>query len=535
MISLLVLTGFLVFSYLLGHKLLPRLYGVVLRAFGLDPTPTPMMQRRIERFCTIRRGYWSYVIITTLFIASLFLELMVNKRALLIVYEDRWATPAISNWLGQPSYQKASDFGLDGEGDVKYRTFQRYCQDPTSALADLPKMEKQLAKMQASLPKKPVAPAPPAKPKDPGPDAKPEETEAYELAQMQYEMDLDDYKLSKPELEKKYASALAEYELREKALLQQRDSIERLKTGMQAFEQGRAWIIMPLHPYSPEERLLAEFPDLSPPIAPGWAVSINKALGIHHQKTTSTIDNPDEMTKVSDKSANAPRPLLGLTDNGADVLCQIVYGFRISIIFALIVASIGFTIGTIVGGAMGYYGGWFDILVQRFIEIWGGIPFLYTIMIIASVMQPGVILLAVLMIILRSWMGITYTIRGEFYREKAKDYVQAAISIGVSDWKIITKHILPNSLVPVVTFAPFAIVGYIGSLVSLDYLGFGLKPGTPSWGYLLQQGKEYLSHPPYWYLIAIPSTAFAGTLFLVVMIGEAVREGFDPKVFARLR
>jgi microcin C transport system permease protein len=124
-------------------------------------------------------------------------------------------------------------------------------------------------------------------------------------------------------------------------------------------------------------------------------------------------------------------------------------------------------------------------------------------------------------------------VRGEFYREKSKDYVQAAIGAGVSDWKIIVKHILPNSLVPVVTFAPFGIVAYIGSLVSLDYLGFGLPPGTPSWGALLRQGLENVKFYPH--LTIIPVVALAVTLFMVVMIGEAVREAFDPKVFSRLR
>ncbi|MCK5106937.1 MAG: ABC transporter permease subunit, partial [Elusimicrobiales bacterium] len=182
---------------------------------------------------------------------------------------------------------------------------------------------------------------------------------------------------------------------------------------------------------------------------------------------------------------------------------------------------------------MGYFGGWVDIVLQRFIEIWGSIPFLFTIMIIASIISPGFLLLAILLVCLRSWIGITYYIRGEFYREKAKDYVQAAIAMGATEWSVMMKHILPNSLVPLVTFAPFGIVSYIGLLVSLDYLGFGLPVGTPSWGTLLDQGMKYIKYYPH--LIIVPSIAFAITLFTVVMIGEAVREAFDPKVFSRLR
>jgi len=147
--------------------------------------------------------------------------------------------------------------------------------------------------------------------------------------------------------------------------------------------------------------------------------------------------------------------------------------------------------------------------------------------------QPTFLLLAILLVVLRAWIGITYYVRGEYLREKAKDYVQAAIGSGVGDAKIMLKHILPNTLVPIITFAPFGIVGLIGSLVSLDFLGFGLPPGTPSWGALLRQGLENVRFHPH--LTIIPSAALALTLFCVVMVGEAVREAFDPKVFSRLR
>jgi microcin C transport system permease protein len=154
-------------------------------------------------------------------------------------------------------------------------------------------------------------------------------------------------------------------------------------------------------------------------------------------------------------------------------------------------------------------------------------------MIIASIMEPGFLILAILLVVLRSWLGITYTIRGEYYREKARDYVQAARAIGVRTPKILFRHIFPNALVPVVTFMPFGIVAYISSLVSLDYLGFGLPPGTPSWGTLLRQGFENIQNHPQ--LIFYPILAFSLTLFTVVMIGEAVREAFDPRKYSRLR
>jgi microcin C transport system permease protein len=224
---------------------------------------------------------------------------------------------------------------------------------------------------------------------------------------------------------------------------------------------------------------------------------------------------------------------LGTSDSGIDVLPLLLYGFRISVGFALMVMGFGYVLGILAGAIMGYYGGWTDILLQRFIEIWGSVPFLFLIMIIASIVDPGFWMLVIFLVILRSWMAVTYQIRGEFYREKAKDYVQAAIGTGVSDFKVMIRHILPNSMIPVISRAPFSFVNYISALVSLDFLGFGLPPTDPSWGRLLNQGFQFLLIYPH--LVLLPVMALAVTLFLVVLIGEAVREAFDPKVFSRLR
>ena len=182
---------------------------------------------------------------------------------------------------------------------------------------------------------------------------------------------------------------------------------------------------------------------------------------------------------------------------------------------------------------MGYYGGWTDLLIQRLIEIWGSIPFLFTMMIIGSVFNRSFLLMVILLILLRSWLAITYLIRGEFYREKARDYVQAALGCGVRDWQVMIKHILPNSMVPIISRAPFSFVNYITILVSLDFLGFGMPPTIPSWGRLLKEGHFFILTDPH--LVVIPVLALALSLFLAVLIGEAVREAFDPKVFSRLR
>jgi microcin C transport system permease protein len=185
-----------------------------------------------------------------------------------------------------------------------------------------------------------------------------------------------------------------------------------------------------------------------------------------------------------------------------------------------------------VGGTLGYFGGRTDLYGLRLIEIFSAMPFLFLMMILSQILKPNIVILALMYVFLVGWISISWYVRGEFYREKAKDYVSAAVSMGQSTWKIMFKHILPNALTPIITFAPFAIIAYIFALVSLDFLGFGLQPPTPSWGELLNQGKTNLQ---YWHLILIPLSSIATTLFLITFIGEAIREAFDPKVYSRLR
>jgi microcin C transport system permease protein len=193
--------------------------------------------------------------------------------------------------------------------------------------------------------------------------------------------------------------------------------------------------------------------------------------------------------------------------------------------FALQVSSLSIVIGIFIGALQGYYGGWFDITVQRFIEIWSTIPTLYLVIIISSIFEPSYFWL-VIILTLFGWMGMTYFIRGEMYREKSKEYIQAARAIGASDMVVIFKHILPNSLVPVITLTPFNLVRNIFALTALDFLGFGLPAPTPSWGELMGQGMGNIYS--YWLSLS-PIGALFITLLLVTFVGEAVREAFDPK------
>jgi microcin C transport system permease protein len=216
---------------------------------------------------------------------------------------------------------------------------------------------------------------------------------------------------------------------------------------------------------------------------------------------------------------------LGTDENGKDVLAILIYGFRISVLFGLALTIFGSAIGIAAGAVQGYYGGRVDILGQRFIEVWSGLPTLFLLIILSSVVQPNFWWL-LLITLLFGWMGLVGLVRAEFLRARNFEYVLAARALGMSNTRIISRHILPNALVATLTFLPFILGGSITTLTSLDFLGFGLPVGSPSLGDLLAQAKANLQAP--W--LGISSfLVLAGTLSLLVFIGEAVRDAFDPR------
>jgi len=227
------------------------------------------------------------------------------------------------------------------------------------------------------------------------------------------------------------------------------------------------------------------------------------------------------------------RHWFGTDSQGRDVFARILYGFRVSILFALVLVFLSQVFGTVVGSLQGYLAGKFDIYTQRFIEIWGTLPFLYIVIIMATFFIPSFFMLLLIMTLFW-WMGITYYMRTEMYREKTKEYCLAARSYGASHFRIVFRHLLPNCLTPLVTFTPFAIVGAIGSLTALDYLGYGMPPPTPSWGELIDQALQVTNRDKIWLTIA-PFTAISVTLILVTLIGESIREAFDPKQYAKYK
>jgi len=238
----------------------------------------------------------------------------------------------------------------------------------------------------------------------------------------------------------------------------------------------------------------------------------------------------------SDFSYSSPPPppphrrhWLGTDRQGRDVLARLLYGLRVSMLFALALVGVSQTLGAALGLLQGYLAGRFDILSQRFVEIWSALPFLYIVLIMATLFRPGFALLLIVMTLF-SWMSISFYLRTEIYREKAREYCLAARAIGASHARILFRHLLPNSLTPLVTFTPFAIVGAISALTGLDYLGYGLPPPTPSWGELIDQALLPENRARLWLSLS-PFVAITVTLTLVTLIGEAIREAFDPREF----
>ncbi|MGE0822420.1 MAG: ABC transporter permease [Candidatus Binatia bacterium] len=229
-------------------------------------------------------------------------------------------------------------------------------------------------------------------------------------------------------------------------------------------------------------------------------------------------------------SVPAPAPpsrdnWFGTDDQGRDLAARLIYGFRISVVFGLVLTVLSSIVGVIAGAVQGYFGGWIDLLGQRLIEIWGGLPVLYLLIILASVVEPNFWWLLGLMLLV-SWTALVGVVRAEFLRARNFDYVRAARALGVPNSVIMFRHVLPNAMVATLTFLPFILNGSITTLTSLDFLGFGLPPGSPSLGEILAQGKANLQAP--WIGIA-GFVVLALMLSLLIFIGEAVRDAFDPR------
>ena len=351
------------------------------------PRLNPQTLKQWRRFRSIKRGYYSFLIIVALLVVSVFAELLINNRALIVHYEGHYYFPTYGGYL------PGSTFGLGYDYETNYR-----------------ELEAALAARRASS-------------------------------------DVADTDRSN-------------------------------------------WVVLPLVPFSAYE---TDF------------------------RTDSFPPYPPNTTHF-----------LGTDVTGRDILARLVYGFRLALAFAAILLFCNYAIGIALGCTMGFRGGAFDLLFQRLIEVWSNVPFLYVIMIIASVVVPTFWTLVIALAIF-GWMEMTWYMRTSTYKEKAREYVAAARALGASNSRIVFVHILPNTVSIIVTFIPFSIAAGVTSLTALDYLGFGLRPPTPSWGELLAEGTANLGKP--WIVTSVVA-AMTLVLLMVAYVGEAIREAFDPKRFA---
>ncbi|MDY0222144.1 MAG: ABC transporter permease subunit [Desulfobacterium sp.] len=263
-----------------------------------------------------------------------------------------------------------------------------------------------------------------------------------------------------------------------------------LQALYRANDEPGNWVIMPMVPFNAYENDLK--PNSYPPFPPSFA----------------------------------QRHFLGTDNVGRDIFARLVYGFRTALGFSVILLLFNYSIGICLGCAMGYFGGKFDLAAQRILEVWSNIPFLYVVIIVSSIVVPSFMILLFIMAFF-GWIQMTWVMRTMTYREREREYVLAARSIGASHARIILRHIIPNTVSVIVTYAPFAISGGIVALTSLDYLGFGLAPPTPSWGELLQQGWTNMEA---WWISASVVAALIVTLMTVTFTGEAIREAMDPRM-----
>lgn len=276
----------------------------------------------------------------------------------------------------------------------------------------------------------------------------------------------------------------------------------------------------------PETTFGGDFPTptdyLDPLIRQNLAKADNFALFPPNPYHHSTINY---FAKEPSPSRPDTQNLLGTDDRGRDILARLIYGFRVSVVFALLVAVASTVFGVLYGAVQGYFAGWTDITMERFNEIWSAMPTLYMLIILSSLFAPSFWLLVVLLSLF-GWLGIAAYVRAEFLKNRTLDYVRAARALGQSNRKIMMRHILPNSLTPVVTLIPFELASAIGALTSLDFLGLGVPPNTPSLGELLSQGKNNLDA---WWISLSTFVVLVVMLLLLILIGDALRDALDPR------
>lgn len=441
---------------------------------------SPLTVKQIKRFRSLRRGYISFLILLGLAGLASLDNLLVGKRALMVSHHGQLSFPFLRSDVIPGKF-----FGLTYDAETNYRELSRRFQAENKGDWVL-------------LPPVPYAPS----------------------------LDSEDIIET----------------------LEQRADGKIYRQGEKEPFNGRAYTLFKANPEQKRQEFTYRAGLLQGEMR-GWDAKgeqVERAKYDHGKQVGYTDYTSDKNAPSLEAEAAAerytiiypPAPpswkhghYLGTDSSGLDVLAVLYGGLQQALIAAALFVTVVFVVGIFVGGVVGYFGGWLDLVAQRLIEIWGVLPFLFVVMIVSSLIQPTLLIL-VGIIAAFGWMGTATYLRTATYREKARDYVASARLLGASTGRILFKHILPNTIAILVTLAPFEIAGVITSLAALDFLGFGLPPEVPSWGRLLHEGTESFNYP---WIVSAAFSAMVGTLILVTFVGEAVREAFDPKKFTIYR
>ena len=509
----------------------------------------PITRKRLKRFRQVRYAYWSFIVLVAFYGLSLFSELLCNNRPLLLRHEGKTYFPFMkyypedtftgSGRMTRPDYKRINKTSAFSENPDSYMVFApvpfgpretlkpsdieiekkvdvRFKAQPAAAVFYLRKDATVDRLRSSGLPFALHA-------GDAFPDAlncsgafrkalgqRFENTGADEFREL-VEVDGRQFELIMPPSEG--AGGVVRVFLNEQPLLL---APMHWKDGEWKSTNGN-WMAIP-----EQERARIE---AEARLAAG---SDDRHIGITVSGMSYTVEFSTEQVVFPFRPCKGH--FLGLDSSGRDVLALILYGLRIAFSFGILLVLSAMALGTLIGSVQGYYAGKVDLVGQRLIEIWQAMPFLYILILIGSVFGRSFVLL-LLLYGLFNWIGISYYMRAEFLKLRKMPFVEAASCMGVPPVKIMMKHMLPNALVPLVTFFPFSLVGAISVLAALDYLGFGLPAGTPSWGELLSQAQQFRYA---WWLILYPSLALFLVMLLGVFVGEGVRTAFDPRQYSRM-
>ena len=445
----------------------------------------PITRKRLQRFRRIKRGYYAFVILVILTVLSIFAPYLAESRPVIVWYNGSLYLPTFE-FVNMNTFNQVPPPAWDtGDLETEYRRLQgewraeRFMYERESeAVRD---DQEARAELEAQYPNRNNFVVMPPIPWDP-----------Y-TSDFWYNEVLNDIQ-----------SALDRDDIETAERIARRDGLDELGDAI----------------YSGDiEEILAD-PEQS---------ATGNLVGLARSGAMTSLEALGQVPPTAPDLSRGH--YFGTDSQGRDVAARLLYGFRISIFFALFLVLFSQVIGTTVGSLQGYIGGRFDLLSQRVLEVLISIPFLYVVIIMAALFQPSFWMLLGILAIFQ-WIGITFFMRTEMYREKTREYCLAARSYGASHARIVFRHLLPNCVTPLVTFTPFAVVAAIFALTALDYLGYGLPAPTPSWGELIDQALQLENRDKLWLILA-PFGALTTTLVLVVFIGESIREAFDPKQYAR--